>query len=237
MGSGHAGRSGTQRKRTFPPKSEGSITKRLRYLQVRTAQDVIPHCGMLRCTGSAVEYVLGRIETVTCELGKQTDGQRRIFMQDNDHDEIEQMKNQAIREIKSVLGELENDYPGITEGIATAIASSVGAAGSLAALYGLGVTGLSAAGITSGLATAGSFVGGGMVAGIGVLAAPIAFLGVVAYAVAKKTKNAKLATALGTAIKKLYEIQERLMQNAEYFKEEIAVINASIDHLTKKKHA
>ncbi|WP_221067129.1 hypothetical protein [Methylomagnum ishizawai] len=158
-------------------------------------------------------------------------------MQEIDHDEIEQMKNQATREVKAVLDELENDYPGITEGMATVLASGAGAAGSLAALYGLGVTGLSAAGITSGLAAAGSLVGGGMVAGIGVLAAPIALLGVGAYAVAKKMKNAKLAAALGTAIRKLYEIQERLLQNAEYFKEEIAGIKAAIDLLTKKKPA
>jgi hypothetical protein len=157
-------------------------------------------------------------------------------METLDRAEIEQIKNQATREVQKVLNELENDYPGITEGLATALGSGVGAAGSLAALYGLGsVTGLSAAGITSGLATAGSIVGGGMVAGIGVLAAPIAILGVGAYAIAKKKKNAKLAAALGVAIKKLYEIQERLMQNAEYFKEEIAGIKATIDLLTKKK--
>lgn len=147
------------------------------------------------------------------------------------------MKNQATREVKAALDELENDYPGVTEGMATALASGAGAAGSLAALYGLGVTGLSAAGITSGLAAAGSLVGGGMVAGIGVLAAPIALLGIGAYAIAKKKKNAKLAAALGAAIRKLYEIQERLMQNAEYFKEEIAGIKAAIDLLTKKKPA
>ena len=41
-----------------------------------------------------------------------------------------------------------------------------------AALYGLGTVGLSAVGITSGLATIGSVVGGGMVAGVFVMAAP-----------------------------------------------------------------
>jgi len=158
-------------------------------------------------------------------------------MQPIDQKQIERMKEQATSEVKEVLDQLENDYPGITEGMATALGSGVGAAGSLAALYGLGVTGLSAAGITSGLAAAGSIVGGGMVAGIGVLAAPVALLGVGAYAIAKKMKNAKLAAALGTAIRKLYEIQERLMQNAEYFKEEIASIKAAIDLLTKKKPA
>ena len=156
-------------------------------------------------------------------------------MQHFDSNEIEQMKKQATREVKTILDKLENDYPGITEGMATALGSGIGAAGSLAALYGLGVTGLSAAGITSGLAAAGAIVGGGMVAGIGVLAAPIALLGVGAYALVKKKKNVKLAAALGTAIKKLYEVQERLMKNAEYFKEEIAGIKAAIELLTKKK--
>ena len=156
-------------------------------------------------------------------------------MQHFDYDEIEQMKNQAAEEVKAVLDELENNYPGITEGMATVFGSGIGAAGSFSALYALGVTGLSAPGITSGLAVAGSIVGGGMVAGIGVLAAPIVLLSVGGYAIAKKRKNAKLAAALGVAIQKLYQIQERLIQNAEYFKEEIAGIKAAIDLLNKKK--
>jgi hypothetical protein len=74
-----------------------------------------------------------------------------------------------------------------------------------------------------------------MVAGIGVLAAPVALLAVGGYAIAKKRKNAKLAQALGEAIGKLYAIQDRLMKNAEYFKEEIAGIKAAIDLLNRKK--
>lgn len=159
-------------------------------------------------------------------------------MEPLDQEEVENIRSQATSEVKRILDKLENDYPGITEGLATALGSGIGAAGSLAALYGLGsVTGLSAAGITSGLATAGSIVGGGMVAGIGVLAAPIAILGVGAYAITKRRKNAKLAAALATAIKNLYEIQERLVKNAEYFKVEIAAIKATIDLLAKKKPA
>ncbi len=76
-----------------------------------------------------------------------------------------------------------------------------------------------------------------MVAGIGVLAAPIAILGVTGYALAKRHKNAKLAAALGQAIGRLYDIQARLIANAEYFKEEIASIKAVIDTLSKKKAA
>jgi hypothetical protein len=99
------------------------------------------------------------------------------------------------------------------------------------------VVGLSASGITSELAAAGALVGGGMVAGIGVLAAPVAILGVAGYAIAKKRKSAKVAAALGQAISKLYDIQSHLITNAEYFKEEIAGIKVAIDMLTKKKVA
>jgi hypothetical protein len=154
-----------------------------------------------------------------------------------DQNQIELEKSLATREVKVVLDQLENDYPGVTEGMVTALGSTAGAAASLGALYGLGTVGFSAAGITSGLATAGAVVGGGMVAGIGVLAAPVALLGIAGYAIAKKRKNAKLAAALGTAIQKLYGIQYRLMQNAEHFKDEIAGIKAAIDLLTRKKPA
>ncbi len=151
------------------------------------------------------------------------------------NEEISKMKNEAQEETKETLDKLENDYPGISEGVATALGAAAGGAGSLATLGTLGVAGFSAAGITSGLATAGAIVGGGMLAGIGVLAAPIALLAVAGYAITKKKKNAKLAVVLGTAIQKLYAVQDRLMQNAEYFKDEIAGIRATIDLLTKKK--
>jgi hypothetical protein len=152
-------------------------------------------------------------------------------------DEIDRMKAEAHSETTSIMKQIERDYPGITEGVATALGASTGAAGSLVALSSLGVSGLSAAGITSGLATAGALVGGGMVAGIGVLAAPVAILGVAGYAIAKKHKSAKLAAALGQAISKLYDIQTRLMENAEYFKEEIAEIKFAVETLSNKKPA
>ena len=73
-------------------------------------------------------------------------------------------KNRTIRE------------SAIPEVLAGALGAGIGGVGSFAALYGLGVVGLSAAGITSGLAAAGAIVGGGMVAGVFVLAAPVAGL-------------------------------------------------------------
>ena len=51
----------------------------------------------------------------------------------------------------------------IPEVLSGALGAGIGGIGSFAALYGLGTVGLSAAGITSGLAAAGSIVGGGMV--------------------------------------------------------------------------
>lgn len=151
-------------------------------------------------------------------------------------DQIKKEQELAQKEVADTLKKLESDYPGVTEGLATAIGSGAGAAGSLAALIlGGKVVGLSAAGITSGLGAAGALVGGGMAAGIGVLAAPVAILGVAGYALAKKRKNAKMAAALATAIGRLYDIQARLMQNAEYFREELATIKATIEFLKTKK--
>ena len=52
----------------------------------------------------------------------------------------------------------------IPEVLTGALGASIGGVGSFVALYGLGTVGLSAVGITSGLAAAGSIVGGGTVA-------------------------------------------------------------------------
>lgn len=84
---------------------------------------------------------------------------------------------------------------------------------SFAALYGLGVVGLSAAGITSGLAAAGSIVGGGMAAGVFVLAAPAVVLAAGGVGVAAHLKN-----------KQLRQEKERLYQEA--LKKHEAIIQA-----------
>lgn len=80
----------------------------------------------------------------------------------------------------------------IPEVLAGALGAGVGGIGSFAALYGLGTIGLSAAGITSGLAAAGALVGGGMVAGIFVLAAPIAILSGTGIWLSSYLKNKQL---------------------------------------------
>lgn len=145
------------------------------------------------------------------------------------------MDAQVGNEIKSIMTELENDAPGVTEGLGTLIGSVSGGAISLAALSTLGISGLSAAGITSGLATAGALLGGGMVVGIGVLAAPIALLGIGGYALAKKRKKARMLSALNVAIEKLYAIQTRLKNNAERFREELGALTSLVEALKTKR--
>ena len=81
----------------------------------------------------------------------------------------------------------------IPEVLMGALGAGIGGIGSFAALYGLGsVVGLSAAGITSGLAAAGSIVGGGMAAGVFVLAAPVAVLAAGGVGLASHLKNKQL---------------------------------------------
>jgi len=101
----------------------------------------------------------------------------------------------------------------IPEVLGGALGAGIGGVGSFAALYGLGTVGLSAAGITSALAAAGSVVGGGMVAGVFVLAAPVAVLAAGGVGVASHLKN-----------KQLRQEKERLYQEA--LKKHQAIIEA-----------
>jgi len=153
-------------------------------------------------------------------------------------DIIEDMKAQATQEVREVILELEKNQTGLTEGVATAIGAGTGAAGSIAALSSLGtVSGLSAAGISTGLVAAGGLVGGGVLVGLGVLAAPVAALGMVSYTLAKKNKKVKTAAALGLAAKKICDIQSRLLEHEEHFSEELAHIKSTLEIITRLKTA
>ena len=149
-------------------------------------------------------------------------------------DDLERIRKEARSEFKSTIEELAADHPQMVEGAAAAVGGALGAGASFTALFFGGTTGLSAVGITTGLATAGSIIGGGMVAGVAVLATPVAVTAVVAYALVKRRRNARLAAALRTAVKKLYQIQKRLAANAEHFRAELAEIKAYIDQFEKR---
>lgn len=118
--------------------------------------------------------------------------------------------SEALQQVVNVINEasaaLDNNQrtikdSSIPEVLVGALGAGLGGALSFSALYGLGTVGLSAAGITSGLAAAG--MGAGMVAGIGVLAAPAVVLGIGGYAIASNLKG-----------KQLKEEKERLYKEA-----------------------
>lgn len=91
----------------------------------------------------------------------------------------------------------------------------VGAAGSFAALYFMGVTGLSAVGITSGLAAAGALIGGGMVAGVGVLLAPITILGIAGYGIFAHVKYKNLLQAKESLLKRAVILRDGIIQHLQ----------------------
>ena len=151
---------------------------------------------------------------------------------------IESMKTQASQDVREVLQTLEKTHTGITEGVAASVGAGAGAVGSIAALSTLGtVAGLSAAGVTTGLTAAGGLIGGGMLVGIGVLAAPVAALGMAGYSLATIRKKTKKTAALGLAVKKICDVQSRLIQHEDQFREELAQINTTLEILTRMKTA
>lgn len=131
---------------------------------------------------------------------------------------------EALKDKKRTI----DDSP-IQETLAGALGAGTGAGLSFAALYFGGVTGLSAAGITSGLAAAGALVGGGMAAGVAVLAAPVAILGGIAAVWAAKSKAEKLHNAKDILYKDALEKQTAI-QNA--LLEETYADKKRIDYLT-----
>lgn len=143
-------------------------------------------------------------------------------------DEAELTLNDNNRTTTDVGGELG----AIMDKILKSEAFGIGAAGAGLAVGGIAgvgllsaigsVAGLSAAGITSGLAAAGAIVGGGMVAGISVLAAPAIIIGGGAYVFANKAKHKKLVQEKEMLIQRIMLAHDRIMIRLEQNKEESA---------------
>ena len=117
----------------------------------------------------------------------------------------------------------------IPDVLAGAVGAGLGGAGSFAVLFLAGTKGLSAVGITTGLAAAGKIVGGGMVAGIGVLALPAVILGGTSILVATGIKRKKLTEAkdrlLKLAIEKQHAITVALKEEVETTKDRADYLN------------
>jgi hypothetical protein len=151
---------------------------------------------------------------------------------DETPDEIKKKIEEIMQNVKTTLDHLEKYFPGLSVGIGAALGASSGVVGSLAALYCLGTAGFSAAGITSGLAAAGAVASGGMLAGIFVIAAPVAVLGALGYSYAnKKAKR----SALNTAIDKMFNFRQALMQYPEYAQGQIKELNIVLDVLIARR--
>lgn len=125
----------------------------------------------------------------------------------------------ALEPIKKLLSEAGSglaestrniDTSSMKEVLGAVLGSGVGVTGSFAALYFAGTVGLSAVGISSGLAA----LGGTMVAGIGVLALPVVVLGVGGYALVVKRNKKRLVQAkealLQEAVAKLAAVTKSL---------------------------
>ncbi|WP_314395138.1 hypothetical protein [uncultured Abiotrophia sp.] len=158
----------------------------------------------------------------------------------------------ALERVQAVIDEADKalndksrrieDSP-IKEAVAGAIGIGAGAGIGFAGLYlGGSVAGVSAAGITSGLAAAGSLIGGGMAAGIAVLAAPAVVLGGIGLGVASHMKYEKLKEAKNliykNAVAKQNAILKELRENLDADKERIelltglnTLLKAAIDDL------
>ena len=121
--------------------------------------------------------------------------------------------------------------------LGAALGAGAGGAASFAALWGLGTTGLSAAGITSALAAAGSLVGGGMVAGIAVLATPAVILATVGYAIFSRMREKKLMQVkqeLYTEVVRKYNaIIKELENKARLQKERIDYLQSLVVYLER----
>ena len=139
--------------------------------------------------------------------------------------------NEAGEAVKDKSRTIANSA--IPDVLAGALGAGIGGVISFTALYGLGTVGLSAVGITSGLAAAGGgaiAAGGlGMVAGIFVLAAPIVILGAggvgIAAAIKRKQLRQEKERLLKVAVEKHHAIVTAL-------KDEVDVTKERADYLT-----
>lgn len=157
-----------------------------------------------------------------------TDKNKMKFQSQDALKTVENVINEATVAIDDKSMTVNNSPLGETA--AGALGVGAGAGVGFAGLYlGGSVAGLSAAGITSGLAAAGALVGGGMAAGVAVLAAPAVILGSIGVGVASHVKNKKLREAKNiiykNALAKQTAIMKALKEESDADKERLDYLN------------
>jgi hypothetical protein len=144
---------------------------------------------------------------------------------------------QFLKSLFDDLDKIDAEVRDGTEAVGAAVGAGIGAAGSFAALYGLGIVGLSGPGIMTALAAAGAIVGGGAVAGVGVLAAPVAALAVGGYALVSHNKKKRVrrlqGQVLAKAIGKQNEIIRKLANRAELSDAVVGELEARLEVLSR----
>jgi len=121
-----------------------------------------------------------------------------------------------------------SDSP-ISEVLSGALGAGAGGAISFAALWNLGIAGLSGPGIMTGLATAGGLIGGGAAAGVMVLAAPVALLAGVGVAIAKNKKMKRLREEISSLYTEAVRVQNAII---EKLKNKVNMNEERIKYLT-----
>lgn len=157
-----------------------------------------------------------------------TDKNKMKFQSQDALKTVENVINEATVAIDDKSKTVSNSVLGETA--AGALGVGAGAGIGFAGLYlGGSVAGLSAAGITSGLAAAGALIGGGMAAGVAVLAAPAVILGSVGVGVSSHLKNKKLREAKNiiykNALAKQTAIMKALKEESDADKERLDYLN------------
>ncbi len=152
------------------------------------------------------------------------------------------MKIQGIKELQKIVNVLNESTEAtinskrtimdsaIPEVLSGALGAGIGAAGSFAVLYGVGFTGLSGFGVVTGLATVGGIVGGGLAAGVFVLAAPVTILaasgvGITSHLRQKHLKQEK-ERLYQEALKKHNEILNTLKEESDTNNERLDYLNS-----------
>ena len=129
-------------------------------------------------------------------------------------EKIQRMKDEAQESMKEVISELQQDAPKVVDAVAATVGSTLGGGALFTARHFGGSVDLSGA--------------GKVVVAVGVV------LGTIWYVITTKRRHAKEVAALNRAIEKLYAIQERLMENAEHYRELLAELKAWIDELERR---